>query len=275
MSRIMIQAAVTMNQLQNKLDVIGHNMANSQTPGYKTRQSEFSSLLTQQINNLNSPENATERLTPDGIRVGAGARLGAVTNNFSLGALQTTNRALDLALRNENHFFQIQTEEQGITETRYSRDGSFYLHNAGNDAMMLTTSAGNPVLGQNGAPIVIPNGFEAIDVRDNGEVWVERNGQTQLAGAVGVVEITRPHVLEATGGNLFRVQGDLGFELGEVVQPLATAGNLMESGMLEQSNVDIAAQMSDLLMAQRAYQFNARTISTGDQMMGLINQLRS
>ncbi len=66
----MIQAAVTMNQLQNKLDVISHNMANSQTTGYKTRQATFSSLLFQQMDNLKQPENDVQRLTPEGIRIG-------------------------------------------------------------------------------------------------------------------------------------------------------------------------------------------------------------
>ena len=279
MSRTMIQAAVTMNQLQQKLDLIGHNMANSQTPGYKTRNAEFSSLLTQQINNLNTPENAVNRLTPEGIRVGAGARLGAINNDLSIGALQTTNRALDLALRNGRHFFQIQTGEPGTIETNYTRDGSFYLQttSAAADSVMLTNGDGEPVLGQNGAPIVIADGFEGIEVRDNGQIVVERGGQLEVAGAIAIVEITRPHVLEAAGGNLFRLPDadELGFAVNEVALPVGITDSLVESGILEQANVDLAAQMSELLMAQRAYQFNARTISTTDQMMGLINQLRS
>jgi flagellar basal-body rod protein FlgG len=274
----MIQAAVTMNQLQNKLDLIGHNMANSQTPGYKTRRSEFSSLLAQEINNMNAPENADNRLTPEGIRVGTGARLGAIVNDYSLGSLQTTNRALDIALRNEHHFFQIQTEADGAAETQYTRDGSFYLRTMeGSGSLMLTNGDGLPVLGQNGAPIVIAGGFEAIDVRDNGDILVVRNGQEEVAGTIAAVTITEPQVLEAAGGNLFRMPDveELGVNPAELIQPLGAAGNLMENGVLEQSNVDVASQMSELLTTQRAYQFNARTISTTDQMMGLVNQLRS
>ena len=277
MSRMMIQAAVTMNQLQNKLDLIGHNMANSQTPGYKTRSSEFSSLVTQQIDNLRSPANAENRLTPEGVRVGTGAKLGAIVNDFSLGALQTTSRALDLALRNENHFFQIQTEDQGVTTTHYTRDGNFFLNPINEQEVMLTNSDGHPVLGQNGAPIIIANGFTGIEVRQNGEIIVERGDQQQVAGSIAVAEITRPHLLEAAGGNLFSLPdlGELGFTFAEIVQPVGVVEGLMEKGMLEQSNVDLAQQMADLLMTQRAYQFNARTISTTDQMMGLVNQLRS
>jgi len=278
MSRTMIQAAVTMNQLQSKMDTVGHNIANSQTPGYKTRRSEFSSLLKQQFNNLNAPENAMNRLTPEGIRIGSGARLGTIGNDYSLGALQTTNRALDLALRNENHFFQIQTEEDGTLGTRYSRDGSFYLRPSGDGAnLVLTNSDGDPLLGQAGAPVVIADGFEEISVSDNGEVLVERDGQTEVVGSIGVVNFTRPEVLQETGRNLFQLPdvAELGLEQAEVMQPVGAANGLMESGVLEQSNVDLAEQMTDLITAQRAYQFNARTISTTDQMMGLVNQLRT
>lgn len=276
MSRTMIQAAVTMNQLQNKLDLIGHNMANSQTPGYKARKSEFSSLLFQNINNLNAQANADNRLSPVGVRIGTGARLGATSNNFSLGALNRTERALDAALRSENHFFQIQTVENGIAETRYSRDGSFYLTPTNNQEVMLTTGDGNPVLGQNG-PIILQNNFDSILINDRGQIVVERGNQQEIAGEIAVVQVNRPQLLETAGQNLFRLPdlNALGFNFGEVIQPLGAENNLMESGVLEQSNVDIAEQMSDLLTAQRAYQFNASTISTSDQMMGLINQLRS
>lgn len=277
MSRTMIQAAVTMNQLQNKLDLIGHNMANSQTAGYKARKSEFSSLLFQNINNLNAQENEENRLSPAGVRIGTGARLGATNNDFSIGALNQTDRTLDVALMNENHFFQIQTVENGVAETRYSRDGSFYLNPVNNNqAVMLTTGDGNPVLGQNG-PITIPNGFDNIMINDGGQIIVERGNQQEVAGEIAVVQVNRPQVLESAGQNMFRLPDLNAFNInfGDVIQPLGAQNNLVQSGMLEQSNVDIAEQMSDLLMAQRAYQFNASTISTSDQMLGLINQLRS
>src|SRR5699024_8056502 len=125
--------------------------------------------------------------------------------------------------------------------------------------------------------IIIASGFEGIEVRDNGQIVVERNGELQVVGAIGIVEITRPHLLEAAGGNLLRLPdaGELGYVMDEVVEQIGVTNLLVESGMLEQANVDLATQMSELMVAQRAYQFNSRTISTTDQMMGLINQLRS
>src|SRR5699024_4228609 len=122
--RSMNQATTTMNQLQKQLDIIGNNMSNSSTTGYKSRQAEFSSLLFQQINNMNHPENQTGRLTPNGIRTGLGARLGAVNVNNALGSLNQTDRDLDAALLNENHFFEIQGN---AGEALLQQNGTFNL----------------------------------------------------------------------------------------------------------------------------------------------------
>ncbi|WP_404455795.1 flagellar hook-basal body protein [Virgibacillus necropolis] len=276
MSRTMIQAAVTMNQLQNKLDLIGNNLANSQTTGYKSRNAEFSSLLFQQINNMTDPANAEGRLTPDGVRIGTGAMLGSTNINLTQGAIKETGRGLDTALLNKNHLFQIQVTENGVDETRYTRSGAFYLSPVNdNQAVMLTTNDGNPVLGENG-PIVIPSGFDSISIRDNGQIVVTRGNQTLEAGRLSIVEAVRPRLLEATGQNAFRLpdlQG-LGYNQNEIIQATNQNDTLLKSGALEQSNVDISKEMTDLIMAQRSYQFNAKTISMSDQMMGLVNQLR-
>lgn len=276
MSRMMIQAAVTMNQLQNKLDLIGNNLANSQTIGYKSRQADFSALLFQQINNMTDPANAEGRLTPEGVRIGSGARLGATNINLSLGTIKETGRGLDAALLEKNHLFQIQVTENGVAETRFTRAGNFYLSQTNNNqGVMLTTNDGNPVLGENG-PIVIPNGFDSISIQDNGQIIVTRGGVTEVAGRLSIVEAVRPRLLEATGQNAFRLPDlqELGYNQNEIIQATNPDAALVRSGALEQSNVDMSKEMTDLIMAQRSYQFNARTISMSDQMAGLVNQLR-
>ncbi|WP_156290899.1 flagellar hook-basal body protein [Oceanobacillus salinisoli] len=277
MSRTMIQAAVTMNQLQNKLDLIGNNMANSQTTGYKTRGAEFSSLLFQQMDNLDRPGNNENRVTPDGIRIGSGARLGTTTVNLEQGPIVSTGRALDTALLDKNYLFQVQVTENGVAETRYTRDGAFYLNTSNDDgSVMLTTSDGNPVLGDNG-PIVFADGFDSVNILDNGQIVVERAGQTEVVGTIDVVEAIRPNVLEAVGENMFRLPdlAALGYDFDEIIQNPAPNDQLLQSNALEQSNVNLSEQMSDLILAQRSYQFNSRTISMTDQMMGLVNGLRS
>jgi flagellar basal-body rod protein FlgG len=273
MSRTMIQAAVSMNQLQQKLDLIGNNLANSQTTGYKARNADFSSLLFQQINNMTDPANAEGRLTPDGVRVGSGAKLGSINLDLSLGAWKETGRALDVALTQPNHLFQIAVTENNVTETRYTRDGSFYLSPLENNQVMLTTKDGNPVMGVNGQ-ITFADGFDDIQIAENGQITVKRGANTEVVGQLTVVEAVRPRLLEATGNNNFRLPdlAALGFNQAEVLQDVPVS---VKSGTLEASNVNMAKELTELITTQRAYQFNARTISMGDQMSGLINQLRS
>ncbi|MBP1971682.1 flagellar basal-body rod protein FlgG [Virgibacillus natechei] len=277
MSRMMIQAAVTMDQLQHKLDLIGNNMANSQTTGYKSREAEFSSLLFQQINNVSGdPENEGNRLTPEGIRVGSGAKLGTANLDFTSGTITETGRALDTALRGDNYFYQIQDTENDGEVIRYTRDGSFHLSPVNDtEDVMLTTSDGNPVLGQTG-PIVMEDGFDSIDIQANGQIMVGRGDQTEVVGELDIVEVIRPQLLEATGDNNFQLPdlAELGFEMDEIIQATDPTIDVIQSNALERSNVDVSKQMTDLITAQRSYQFNAQTISIGDEMKGLINQLR-
>ncbi|TQS72185.1 flagellar hook-basal body protein [Ornithinibacillus gellani] len=277
MSRTMIQAAATMNQLQNKLDLIGNNMANSQTAGYKSRQAEFSSLLYQQINNMQHPANMDGRTTPNGVRVGSGAALGSIRSDLTLGSVNQTGRGLDIALLQPQHFLQVQVQaDDGQMETHYTRDGALYLSpTADQTAVTLVTSEGNPILGVNG-PIVIPDGFEDISIDTNGSIHIYRNGMEQTVGQLALVEAVQPHLLEAVEHNRFRIPVIDGapYDVNQLMQAVQPVTNVLESGALEQSNVDLSEQMTEMLMTQRAYQFNARTISMSDQMLGLINSLR-
>lgn len=275
MSRMMLQAAVTMQQLQQQLDTVGHNIANSQTTGYKARQADFQSLLFQQINNLTDPRNADGRLTPDGIRVGSGAKLGAINQAFNAGTVIETDRSLDVALLNDYYFFQVEVNEGETTETRLTRDGAFYLSPINDTELLLTDAHGNPVLGENGQ-IIIPKSADHLQIDANGQV-VARDGQaTNVIDTLSIVEATRPRLLEAVGDNFFRLPdvAALGYEAEEIIIDRTGEQNILRSGALEQSNVDLAEEISDMLLAQRSYQFNARSITMGDQMLGLINQLR-
>lgn len=274
-SRTMIQAAVSMNQLQQKMDTIGNNLANSQTTGYKNRQTEFSSLLFQQINNMTDPEDTADRMTPDGIRVGSGAKLGSINTDFTIGSIQQTDRELDTALLDDQLFYQVQVAANGRTETQYTRDGAFYLQPSGTgNTVTLTNGDGYPILGDNG-PITIPDDFDAIHISSNGNIFVERNGQRQLAGKIAVVTSVRPRSLESVGDNRFRIPDAAAPTAGEIMQEVPVNQDILQTKALEASNVDVSKEMSDLLMTQRSYQFNSRTISMADQMSSLVNQLRT
>ncbi|UOQ87062.1 flagellar hook-basal body protein [Gracilibacillus salinarum] len=274
MTRMTFQAAATMGQLQKRLDNIANNIANTNTTGYKNRDANFSSLLSQQINLEADPTNETGRLTPEGLRVGTGAKLGHTNFDFTQGSLQTTDRNLDVALLEDNQFFQVAVEENGQQEVRYTRAGNFYLSPMENDTVMLVTSNGNPVLGANQQPITLADNMEDLTIDENGMINVTRNGVQVVEGQLGVVEAVRPRLFEASGESLFRLSEDslTNYPLNEIINDVDTIR--VQSGALEGSNVDIAKQTTDMIETQRAYQFNARTISMHDQINGLINQLR-
>lgn len=277
MSRMNIQAAVTMRQLQNKLDLIGNNIANLNTSGYKAQSANFSSLMYQNIDNFKDVEaNATGRQTPHGIRLGSGARIGHTNINLSAGALRVTDRGLDVALMEDNHLLQIQVTENGNTETRYTRDGAFYLQPLADGRLMLSTSDGHPIIGQAGTPIVFAEDIDGIRIDEAGQIITERAGREFIEDQLALVEAVRPQFLEAVGDNLFRLPDitDTAYVAEDIVTEVAPLENSIKSGTLEQSNVDFAEQMAELSQTQRAYQFNARTITMHDQMRGLVNQLR-
>lgn len=273
--RMMGQASAAMKALQHKLDMIGHNLANSNTHGYKARKVEFQSLLKQNINNLSDPNNARGRITPNGIRVGTGAKVGTTNSNLALGAMQVTGRNLDTMLLHENHFYQIRVQQDGVDEIRYTRNGAFYVTPLGNGQVELVTSDGYPVYGVNG-PIRFNDHFDAIRINERGEVIVTYGTTDVVAGRLAIVEIVRPRLLEAVGDNAFRLPdlAALGYNLDEIVRMAPGDVPLVKNQALETSNVSIQEEMTDMIITQRAYQLNARAITTADQMQGLINQLR-
>ncbi|MCP3027596.1 flagellar hook-basal body protein [Halobacillus sp. A5] len=272
MNLSMLQASNTMGQLHHKLDLIGNNMSNMNTPGYKGREANFASLLSQQVNNQSDEEAEVNRLTPDGIRVGSGAKLAHTNMDLTQGTMQETDRGLDIALLEDNHLFQLQVDTEDGPQTQYTRAGNFYLSPTENDEVMLTDSNGRPVLDENEEQLTFADNMEDINVREDGAIMVTRGGVEEAEGQLGIVEAVRPRMLEAAGENRFRLPEGAEAAADEI---LIGAEAQVQSGRLESSNVDLAKQMTDMQNAQRAYEFNSRSISTGDEMMGLVNQLRS
>jgi flagellar basal-body rod protein FlgG len=275
--RSMITAANTMNQLQQQLDVISHNIANVNTNGYKRRQTSFGELLVQQFNNL--PHDEQNRLTPDGVRRGVGAKLAATSLVLKQGTIVETGRPLDVALTKEGQFFRVLMQhENGTEEIGYTRDGAFYLSPSANNPnqLMLVTSDGNPVLDSRNEPIFINDGFKDIQISATGAIRVTApNGEVMQTFDLGVTTILRPQLLESLGENRYRLPNGVN----EDDVAVNMTGNLrgqigIQQSALEQSNVDLATEMTDMLMTQRSYQMNAKSIAFSDQMLGLINGIR-
>ncbi|MFC3886446.1 flagellar hook-basal body protein [Bacillus songklensis] len=282
MNRSMINASNTMTQLQHQLDLISHNMSNVNTTGYKRQEANFSDMLYQQFDNQLNIGKENGRNTPYGIRQGVGAKLAHTNIQTNQGALKKTERLLDVALTKENFFFKVLVNENGRQAVRYTRDGSFHLASMTNNRFMLTDSQGNAILDQNNKPIVVQGPIQNIRIEPNGNVAaVSANGDTpNQVFELGVVQVKRPHLLQGAGNNLFGLPdlNALNLTMKDVVQEARGTQRSdldIQQGVLEESNVDLAAEMSELLLTQKSYQFNAKSISVADQMMGLVNGLRS
>lgn len=279
MLRSMYIATSTMGQLQQKLDVVSNNISNVDTNGFKKREASFGSLLTQQLDNGPSEiyEPNTARETPLGIRAGTGAYMNGTKLILDAGSIKQTGRALDIALSNEKQFLQVAVTKNGETQTMYSRDGALQLAATTNpDFFALTNSEGYPIIGENGN-IFIPVNSTDIKINQNGEILVTgANGETS-SQRLAVVEMIQPQILQNEGGNLYRLpeENALTATMGQLVQNVQPENIGLQVGALEGSNVDMGNEMSELMLTQRAYQFNSRAVTMSDQMLGLVNNLRS
>jgi flagellar basal-body rod protein FlgG len=280
MNRTMITATNTLGQLQKHLDVVSSNIANVDTVGYKRKQATFTDLLVQQFNNQPSTESEVGRRTPNGIRQGTGAKLGQVQTVMLQGSLKSTDRPLDTAFTKEGQLYRVLVQNDGNSEIQYTRDGAFYLSPISSNETMLVTSDGNSILDENNNPINLTGQAKSYSITENGSLVVDMvNGEQQTIN-LGVTLVNKPQFLESKGNNLLGLPADfdtLNVGEGDVWTHLNGALRNQistQQGVLEQSNVELSNEMTDLIAVQRSYQFQSRSINLADQMMGLINGIR-
>ncbi|KOP77822.1 flagellar hook-basal body protein [Lysinibacillus sp. FJAT-14745] len=279
MLRTMITATNTMGQLQNKLDTISNNIANSNTLGYKAQEATFNELLYQQFNN--DKLDRADRQSPIGIRYGSGAKLGQIQSNQKQGSLQTTNRDLDLAFTKPKQYFNIlMPDGENGTKTVYTRQGDFYLSPLNNGTVMVVTADGYPLANATGQAITLPANVKNFAIRNGGVLEASYPNGDVIRTDVAVTEFQKPQLMEKVSGAYVGLPNNLaqlGYTQAEVVTELQGANRQqigMQSGSLEMSNVNLSKEMTDLIQTQRSYQFNARAVTLADQMLGLINGIR-
>jgi flagellar basal-body rod protein FlgG len=289
MNHSLINSMVSLQGLQQKLDVISNNIANINTTGFKRREASFQDILTS-IQRQPGGFQRQGRLTPPGLDTGWGARISQLQLRMDPGELRETGNPQDFAIDGDA-LFEVAvpgTDASGNPgeELRWTRDGSFqWSVIPGNpDRLELTTKEGYPVRGVNDEPITVPAG-RRIQVRPDGTVLAYDDSAPgsapEVSGHIKLVRFFNPQLLEQAGSNLFRLTGRTGIPLNQA-STILNAGGVPEPGQnveikqgyLEQSNVNLADEMSDLLVVQRAYQLNSRAIQSSDTMMELANNLR-
>ena len=240
---------------QVRIDVIANNLANIGTVGFKRLRPQFEDLLYETVR-----RGAAEGDTPTGLQFGRGVRVVSTEHNHGPGSLRTTEGSLDVAIEGAGFLaFRLLNGDVG-----YSRNGELKV-----DAdLNIVNSAGLPL----DPPITLPPDTPGITITPDGRVRVTQPGAAAPT-EVGQIQLTRfpnPSGLEALGGNLFAETEGSGTPTAG--SPGDDAFGNIQQGVLEEANVNIAEELGNLIVAQRAFEANTRVISASDDMLRFVTQ---
>lgn len=245
---------------QTNLDVISHNLANVSTNGYKRQRAVFEDLLYQNMRQAGGAA-AQQTQVPSGLQLGVGVRPISTEHIHTQGSLQRTDNALDMAI-NGNGFFQIQMPDGTLA---YTRDGAFQRDSTG----QIVTSSGYPV----SPAITIPQDALSITISRDGIVTVTQPGQAAPTevGNIQLATFINNGGLQSVGENLYRETASSGAPT--PTPPGSNGAGLINQGMVETSNVNVAEELVTMIQTQRAYELNSRAVQTSDAMLGRLTQL--
>jgi flagellar hook protein FlgE len=270
MMRGMFAAISGLKNHQTLLDVVSNDIANVNTVGYKSSRATFADSLNQLQRGASG---ATAGIGgTNAAQIGLGVKLNSIDNIMSSGALQSTGNPLDVAIQGEG-FFRVATASgtpptPDATSTQYTRAGNFTTNSAG---YLVTQDGyyvvGRPTAGTGGTDQLIKIATDGTDVSvgQDGEVtYVDNTGNRQSAGFISLSTFANAAGMERVGSNRWIVSANSG---GENVGTPGNGTGFVTSGALEMSNVDLAQAFTTMITAQRGYQANSRAISTADQML--------
>jgi flagellar hook protein FlgE len=275
MMRGMFAAISGLKNHQVMLDVTANDIANVNTIGYKSARTTFQDSLTQLQRGAAAPTAANGG--SNAAQIGLGVTLGSVDNIMTGGAQQSTGNPLDVYIQGDGFFQLAEGNPTGtLTPTNYTRAGNFTLNANG----YLTTQTGQYVVGVpagGGAAtgIKVPDGASGFAVDQNGGVsWVDPTTQQRVTGFnLQLATFSNPAGLERAGANEWVASANSG----TVTRGIPGSGGLGSTvaGVVEMSNVDLAQTFTNMITAERGFQANSRVISTADEMLqDLVNLKR-
>ena len=301
-----------LKNFQTKLDVIGNNISNVNTYGFKKERTVFKDLISQSQSGASAP--TATRGGINAIKVGLGSQVAAIDTIHTTGSMQSTGRTLDLAINGDGFFMVGDSLEapddegivtgEGFTNVAYTRAGNFYMDRNGyvvnTDGKYLvgvpnenvdnyievsedaTSEVDNDKLDQGTenlfvdgeitpadgtlGPIRVPTNAQSMSIGQDGSIYfVDVNGKLQLAGQALLGKFPNASGLEKTGSNYFQITANSGNPL---VQVGTQAGiGSINSGFVEMSNVDLSEEFTEMIVAQRGFQANSRIITTSDEIL--------
>ncbi|MBB6636707.1 flagellar basal body rod protein FlgG [Cohnella thailandensis] len=272
MLRSLYSGVSGMRGFQTKLDVIGNNIANVNTTGFKSSRVMFKDILSQSMSGVTAPVEDTQGGV-NAKQVGLGVTVAAIDTVHTAGSAQTTNVPTDLRIDGDGFFAVSPT---GETEGAYlTRAGNFTLDALG----YLVNADGMYVLSADGAIQVDPETVTAFSISQDGSVLpVDADGNTgEPIAQIGVVRVINPAGLEKVGGNLYRMtpnaNPDSDLTIGTANDPETGTGSII-AGQLEMSNVDLTNEFTEMIVTQRGFQANSRIITTSDSILEEVVNLK-
>ncbi|MEM9469019.1 MAG: flagellar basal-body rod protein FlgG [Pseudomonadota bacterium] len=247
---------------QLHVDVISNNIANMTTSGFKRQRPEFHDLIYQNKLRPGATSSDADTTVPAGMQFGLGVGLGSVYRLHEQGTIQMTENQLDLAIIGEG-YYQIELPNG---DTAYTRSGVFQVNENGE----IVTAQGYPL--QPG--LTVPEDTLDIVVNGSGEFLIKlpQQSEFQNIGQIELATFINPAGLEGIGDTMFletTASGDP-----QTGNPGTENYGDIRQGALENSNVNIVEEITNLIAAQRAYEMNSNVISTSDEMLQTVTQLR-
>lgn len=271
MVRSLWTAATGMIAQQNNVDTIANNLANVNTVGYKTEVNEFKSLLYQNIQTRTTSASGNPK--PTSAQVGLGVRNASIVSLFKQGPLLASESDTAFAISGKG-FFAVQGQDGNAY---YTRNGNFQWALTADGGVMLANSEGFPVLDSEGEPITLSREYvpSQVTISKDGEVCYpdENNNDTPIGIKIGLFQFNNPGGLEKLEGSLYAVTAASGQPRNEYTTP-GIQRSSVEQGYLEGSGVQVADEMVNMIVAQRAYEMNSKAIIASDEMLQQANNLR-
>jgi flagellar hook protein FlgE len=252
------------------VDVTSNNISNVNTVGFKGQRADFADLFSQTIRSASAPSPLRGGL--DQLQIGSGVQVDQIITDENQGSLNVTGGVTDMAIQGEG-FFRLM--DATGNDVRYTRAGDFHLDRNGD----LIGQSGFFVCGRTDTnldgvitaadsitKINIPSTARSVSIGQDGTVsYIDPAGVLQTAGQIVTAEFNNPAGLERLGSNMWSVAQDSGPE--NVNFPTQNGSGSIIQGSLESSNVDLASEFVHLVEGQRGFQAATRVVTTGDDML--------
>lgn len=251
-------AATGMHAQQTNVDTISNNLANLNTMAYKRGRVSFEDLMYREVSRANGLLGSDANV----LRSGGGVALAQASKSFAQGDFKKTEQPYDLAIRGAG-LFEV-TQPDGTLA--YTRNGAFHVDRDG----FLATAQGNVV----SPAIQVPPDATSVSIDQQGKVLavVPSESDPVEIGQIELATFTNPEALKPLGDGLYVPTENSGDAVHAA--PGDQGAGALAQGFLEGSNVKLVDEFVNLIMAQRAYEINAKAVQASDEMLGIANNLR-